>query len=148
EVMSMLNALANKKAVILSLVFLILELLVVIQLVNSLSERKSYTYKTNATIDFIGLPDGVIFVSCYDESGILHKDVIVKNKTIQGKLDYVESFYGKEIQILLNNEKNEALWLSDYKLWVFAIIIPLIYFLIVIYKKKATINSNLSQSIQ
>ncbi len=140
------------KIIILSFIFVLLELFALIQLINNLKDIKLYTYETTATIDFIGLPDGIIFVSCHDENNILNKDVKIKNKVIQGKLDYVESFYGKEISIRLDSENNVALWLSVYyRLWGFVIGMPLIYVAIILLfyqklKRKSTANSDLSRN--
>ena len=145
----MKNIFANKKILILSFIFLILELSAIIKIVNVLKEVKSYPYETTATIYFIGLPDGTVFVSCYDENNVLHRDVTIRNKTIQGKSNYVNSFYGKEIQILFNSKENKAISLPDFHVnLTLAVIVPLMYLMIIlicyfIYKKRLIKRQNI-----
>lgn len=145
----MKNIFSNKKILILSFIFLILELSAIIEIVNVLKEVKSYPYETTATIYFIGLADGTVFVSCYDENNVLHKDVAIRNKTIQGKSDYVNSFYGKEIQILFNSKENKAISLPDFHVnLTLAVIVPLMYLMIIlicyfIYKKRLIKRQNI-----
>lgn len=140
----------NKFIIIISFLFVLIESFSLSQLITAIKEMKQYTYETTATIDFIGLPDGTIFVSCYDENNILHKSVIIRNKYISGKLSYVESFYGKQIPIRLNSEMNYAIWLTvHYRQWIVVIAVPLVYLIFVMlfyYKsrRKRNINSNLS----
>lgn len=132
------------KNFILVLVFSILEIFSIVLAVNAWNQKKLYHYKTTAVIDDILLPDGDISVSCYDENHVLCKDVRISNKIIQGKFDYVKSFYGNEIQILLNDEKNKAIWLKYYyEVWIFPMILPLGYLIImIISKKKSKISEN------
>lgn len=123
-------------------------------LIEDLKEIRShsYEYETNGTIDFIGLPDGTIFVSCYDENNVLHEDVVIRNKTIRGNLDYVESFYGKKIPIRLSAEDDYAISLRDYyrscRSWFIPIALPLVYFVVIMFlylrsKKKNTAKSDI-----
>lgn len=141
----------KNKIIIISFLFVLSEFFLLFQLLNTLKEIRQYTYETTATIDFIGLPYGTIFVSCYDENNILHEDVIIKNKSIRGNLSHVESFYGTEIQIRLNTDKNYAIWLSVYyRLWFISIAVPLVYLILVMFfyfklRRKRNINSDLSQ---
>ncbi len=68
-------------------------------------------YKTTAVIDFIGLPQGVVMGSYTDESGESYKEREMFPTLLIGgnfvKLETVEQFYGKEINISINPHSGE-----------------------------------------
>ena len=127
-----MKQISKKTIIIISVLFVLSEVFWLFQLIDILGEIGQYTYETTATIDFIGLPDGTIFVSCYDEDNVLHEDVKIRNRSIYGDFSRVESYYGTEIKIRLNPETDHAIWLSEYYgLWIIVIIIPLVYLILI-----------------
>lgn len=117
--------------IIFSFILAVSDYLSISKLIETSDLMKQYPYENTATIDYIGLPDGIVYVSYYDDQNILQKDVVVQKTRIQGSLSRVESFYGKEIPIRLNPEKNEIIWIDDYpKLWIKAIVKSLILLVI------------------
>lgn len=130
----------NMIVIIISVIFAVVEFISLSQLLPTLKNIGQYTYETTATIDFIGLPDGTVFVSCYDENNILHEDVSIANRSIKRNLP---RYANKEIKIRLNTEDNRAIWLSVYyRQWIVSIAVPLIYLIFVMFfyyknKKKA-----------
>lgn len=133
----MKKALFSKKTVVMTVIFFIVELILGVAFVYSLAGRLSCTYKTTATIDFIGLPDGTVFVSCYDENDVFHEDVKLDNVYKRGDIEYIESFYGKEIPVYLSSQGNRAVSVSAYYAdMTKVIIVPLIYGAVMILRYK------------
>ena len=91
-----------KKVFIVSAVFAAVAL---IQLIYALVILTS-CYKTEAVVDFIGMPDGVVFGSFTDETGVMYEDKMMFHTLLLGgnfiSLETVEQFYGKEINISIH----------------------------------------------
>lgn len=64
------------------------------------------SYKTEAVVDFIGLPAGAVFGTYTDESGAMHSEErMFPTLLLAGNhigLETVERFYGREINIYIN----------------------------------------------
>ena len=96
-----------KKAFIVAAVFAGIALIQLIYAVVVLAP----CYKTTAVIDFIGLPAGVVIGSYTDENGESYKEWEMFTTLLIGgnfvKLETVEQFYGKEINISIHPHSGE-----------------------------------------
>lgn len=93
-----------KKAFILSAVFAAVALFLLIEALVILTP----CYNTEAVVTFIGLPQGHVFGSFTDESGVMYEGeekMMFQTLLIGGNfidLETVEQFYGKEITISID----------------------------------------------
>lgn len=65
-------------------------------------------YRTAAEVEFIGLPDGIVFGSYTDRSGIPHSgEKLFASYLAQGHTVRVEQYYGRSIDIIINTDNGE-----------------------------------------
>ncbi len=91
-----------KKAFIVSAVFAAVALFQLIYALVILTP----CYKTEAVVDFIGMPQGHVFGSFTDESGTMYEEKMMFPTLLLGgnfvDLETVEQFYGKKINIYIH----------------------------------------------